>query len=693
MLGILVLGLFLLCGTVQVFCLCRKKSVLITLWLGLTAGLTEMMWLPSLFAFAFGFTLPAQLCALGVSAAAAIILSVLRRPVPMKGRTPGRVPWWLVLALTAVIGALSGYLQYTHTFQNIDSALYVGQSTYGDLCMHVSFATGLIGQSYPAEYTLLPGTVLGYPYLTDALSATMLLFGSSIPQAFAVPGTIMTILVFLGFFAFARETTGKTAPALLALGLLLFNGGLGFLYTLDLSGETGFAALKNAVEGYYQAPTNFPEDNLRWVNALCDLLVPQRTLLAGWVCLIPAIYLLYTGMKNRGTGEFVCLGVLGGSMVMIHTHSFVALALISLGAFIDRMIRDRENRLLDLKLFALYGAIACVLSLPQLAVFTFPQTLGAGDLMGSLSGSTDGKIHFLFNWVNNLNGSGSLADVIKGILGKGDKVVLRDGWLWFWIKNVGPMFLILPLAALTTRDKRMKALALGALIVFIVADNVVFQMNIYDNNKLFYTAYLVLLPGASALLCDIFKRLRGIRGRCVLAAGFVLVCTASGAITIYREAKSSYRIFSAEETRAGEFIRENTLPDGLFLCASNHNNVPAVLGGKKIVCGSSLYLHWHGLDYSRQEADAVLMLQYPEKLARLYEDYAVDYVYVSSYEWTGASVWNYYVPDASLIREHYTVDEGALAMLYPCLYEGGEGIRIYAVSDRARQILASDDLK
>ena len=42
--------------------------------------------------------------------------------------------------------------------------------------------------------------------------------------------------------------------------------------------------------------------------------------------------------------------------------------------------------------------------------------------------------------------------------------------------------------------------ALGAGLVFLAADLVVFQKNVYDNNKIFYAAFLTALPAASALL-------------------------------------------------------------------------------------------------------------------------------------------------------------------------------------------------
>ncbi|MBR4235281.1 MAG: hypothetical protein IKR85_04375 [Clostridia bacterium] len=734
MLGTAVLAAFELSGCVQAFALCKRRCVSVKIWLGLVAGLMEMMWLPSLFAFIFDFTLTAQLCALGLSVLTALLTAIkpgLKNDLRIK--RADKVPAGSLLTLILIITPLIAYLHYTHNFKNVDGALYVGQSTYGDLCMHASFATGLIDSAYPAEYTLLPGTLLGYPYLVDALSASMLIFGSSISAAFAVPGTLMSVLVYAGFYIFAWELTRRKSAALLAVALLLLNGGLGFLYTLDLGGQTGDMMLKSALNDYYKAPANQPDYNLRWVNALCDMLIPQRTLMAGWLCVIPALYLLYTAMKSRRLWDFAFLGCFAGPMVMIHTHSFLALGAISLGAFADRLIRDKGHRGRDFRNFALYGIIAGVIALPQLLVWTFPQTVNGGSLRAC------------FGWVNNINTEAGIwikdifINIRQGVINSmrsvreghllewinalrdafltGDAVnvsensfvlyvlrsllfwiqwlhrCLRDGYFWFWIKNVGPMYLLLPAAVLTCRNRRIKALGLGALLLYILADNVLFQPNAYDNNKLFYVAYIAVLPVGCALVMDIYDRLREIKLRSCLLAAFITVCTLSGAISIARELKSEYQIFSASQVEAGEFIKEHTFSDSTVLTANNHNNVAASLAGRKIVCGSSLYLHFHGLDYGQREADAVLMLQYPFELQEMYREYRVDYVYVSNNEKEFKVIWNGYVPAASLIKEKYTSDEAALEMMYPLIYEGGEWydtIRIYAVSERAIERWAAE---
>ncbi|MBR5009320.1 MAG: hypothetical protein IKY06_01650, partial [Clostridia bacterium] len=569
-------------------------------------------------------------------------------------------PMWLTALLIVPVFVLCAYLQYTHTLREIDGALYVGQSTYGDLCMHLGFATGLIGQSFPPEYTLLPGNLLGYPFLVDALSASMLIFGTPLSVAFALPGTLMTVLVYLGFFLFAFEITRSKAVSALALILFLFCGGFGFLGTLDMAGGTGFSALDTALNGYYKAPANMPEYNLRWVNALCDLLIPQRTLMAGWLVLIPALYMLYRGMKTKRVGSFLGLGLLAGTMPMIHTHSFLGLGVISLGAGLDVLIRDKDRRLKTLLCFAVYGVTACVMALPQLLVWTFPQTLEGGSL------------RILFNWVNNDNGT------------------LIDGYFWFWIKNVGLMFVLIPIACLSTKNMRAKALGLGGLLLFILAETVIFQPNVYDNNKLFYVVYIALLPIGSALVMDIHRRLRGIRPRSVLLALFIIVSTASGIISIAAEWNSNYRVFSSPQVKAAEFIKDNTAQDSVFLTANNHNNPVAVLAGRKIVCGSGLYLYYHGLDYQQAEADEVLMLSFPRDFKDLYDKYQVDYVFVSSYEYDLPDIWNVFLPDASYDRERYYADTDALEELYPIVYhdkyENGwdrEEITIYAVSERA----------
>ena len=125
------------------------------------------------------------------------------------------------------------------------------------------------------------------------------------------------------------------------------------------------------MEGYYKTPTNQPEpNNLRWSNVIADLMVPQRTLLAGWAMGIPCFYLLETvfrpgrGDPDRGLRGEILLGIWAGGLPLIHTHTFLALGLSSAGVLLYDMIHGggpgQRKRSGILRKYAVYLAAAAV---------------------------------------------------------------------------------------------------------------------------------------------------------------------------------------------------------------------------------------------------------------------------------------------------------------------------------------------
>ena len=656
MLGIIVLVVFMALGAVQAASLFEERSGVIKLWLGMVLGLMEMMWLPSVNAYIFDFTMAAQIAALTEALLVTVFAVFIRqiRPKKLCENKKSGPDAMFILAVIFPAVVVTAFLQYTHTFVSVDGALHVGQSTYGDLCMHAGFATGLIGQSYPPEYTLLPGTKLGYPFLVDALSSTMLIFGTPLAPSIYVPGIVMCALFYAGFVIFAYELTGKKSAAAIAFFLFFFSGGLGFTRLFDENGLNEWA-VSETLFGYYRTPTNLPEENLRWVNALCDLLIPQRTLMAGWMCLMPCLYLLVKGMRERKIRTFFILGVWAGALPMIHTHSFLALGAVSLGALVYTIVfeRDKWN---TTKLFGAYGIVACMTAAYQLLEWTFPQTIDGGSL------------RVYFNWVNN-----------TGIGG------LRDNYLWFWIKNVGVMFVVFPIAAIFVRGREVKALSVGCLLLYAISEFILFQPNEYDNIKLFYVAYIIMLPIGTKLLVTVYEWLKkpgahawinGIRRAfsVIVAWAFLFTASFSGAWTILREMISDEVIFTKCHVEAGEFIRNNTPEGSVFLSKDNHNNAANVLGGRKLVCGTTLYLYFHGVDFAQRQADMNRMLQDPEGNAHLFEKYGVDYVYISSYE-----------RSANANEGYKGADVEAFEKLYTLIYENTEmyeKVQIFAVNDK-----------
>ena len=641
--GILLLFGFEICGYVLADALFKRRDGLVRLWLGLTAGLLMMMWLPSLFAYALRFTAAAQYAALGLAALLAALarLFLTEKPDPLKlegERRPfcGDMPAWLPLALVVPLLILSIYLQYTHTLREVDGALHVGQSTYGDLCLHLGIATGLQGSAYPPEYTLIQDVLLGYPFLMDALSASMMTLGTGLAASFVIPGSLMMGLVFLGFVILAWELTHSRAAVVVSYLLMFLNGGLGFFYVLDGVWQDP-TLFQNVFTGYYAAPANMVENNIRWVNVICDMMIPQRTLLAGWTMVVPALYLLSLALREGSRRLYIILGVLAGAMPMIHTHSFFALALISAGCLLWTLLHagDRKKVLIN---YALYAGIAAALALPQVLTWSIPQTVGGSATTGSLS--------LRFNWVNYDTSTGRLI----------------DGYFWFWIKNVGPVYLLMVPAALLCKG-RGRALSLGALFVYVTAELIQFQPNPYDNNKLFYVAFMLMLPLVGNYLVTVWRRLRGIPGRALLAAVFLAVSLTSGTLSLAREAVSDYQLFSADEVAAAEYIRDELPADAVYLTGDQHNNLVTALAGRQIVCGTGSYLYYHGINYQQAALDERQMLESPSQSLDLFARYGVDYVVITNSE-----------------RSNYALDEAYFAENWSLVYAEGS-VSIYAAPE------------
>jgi hypothetical protein len=251
----------------------------------------------------------------------------------------------------------------------------------------------------------------------------------------------------------------------------------------------------------------------------------------------------------------------------------------------------------------LYLGVTLLLALPQLIDFAFKQTVEGGVL------------RIQFNWVNNSQNLGMI-----------------DGYLWFWIKNVGPAFLLL-LCALLDADARRKLLASGAFAIFIVAEFVLFQRNEYDNNKLFYVWYMIGAMLAADYAGVLWRRLSPLRGRWVLGAAFLAISLASGGLSLARELNSSeYQLFSADAVACAEYVENQTPADAVFITGAQHINPISALAGRHIVCGPDLYLFFHGLDYRTNTEDVARFYTDPANNLGVLDRYDVSYILLSEFE-------------------------------------------------------------
>ena len=180
-----------------------------------------------------------------------------------------------------------------------NGAVSSGQSTYGDLQMHLGFVTSIAEQkSFPPEYCFLSGTRLNYPFLIDSLSSSLYMFGCPLRIAVLIPSFIFALCIVMGFYIFSFSLTKSTTVSVIATLFFFLNGGFGFAYFFESAKEDPSNFTKFFTE-YYQTPTNYNEHNIRWSNVICDMIIPQRTTMAGWCVILFELEMLVNAVKNK----------------------------------------------------------------------------------------------------------------------------------------------------------------------------------------------------------------------------------------------------------------------------------------------------------------------------------------------------------------------------------------------------------
>ena len=657
MIGIIYLLFFLAGGVIAARFLLPRRRAVLRWYLGAALGLLLFMWLPALWAYAVKFSILAHVLAagtLGLLVAGAYFIRDKAEPLRFSEQDKKNVKLLLFIALPLTL--LAGYLEYTHSIRPAaDGSYHVGQSTYGDLSLHLAITTSAVNAGFPLQNNLLLGASLSYPYLSDTAATSLYMMGFSLPMAMAFTGTLFCAFAFSGYVLLASELCRKRGAAALAVLLLFLNGGLGFFYTLSGTVENGIKTtiwdnLHTVMTGYYKTPTNQPDPyNLRWVNIICDMLVPQRSFAGGWAMLMPVFLLILPPIREKRRApmrEMALAGFMAGGMPLLHTHSFLALGLASIGFCGYAVVEaPKGEKFQAFKPFLLFGGIAVLLALPQLIPLAFAQATGS-----------DHFLRFQFNWCNNRGGNG-----------------LVESYFWFYIKNIGIPYVLIILALFQRKKenpgavRQYRLIAAGAFLILLIAEFILFQPNEYDNNKLIYVWFLLCLPMAADYLMTIYEKLKGLGGLRVLAALVLIVCFLSAGLTVAREAVSDYQAYTAEDVAAAEFIRGNTPEHSVFVTGTQHLNPAASLAGRTIVCGTDLYLYFHGYSTGERKAAIAAFYENPADNLDLLAEYGVSYIYVSSWE-----------------RSSYAVDEAALDALFPRVYESQSGNTVvWAVGDDA----------
>ena len=580
-----------------------NKNVFFHIWIGGVIGNVLLMMgimIPSLI---FGFNILSHVILL-ILVTIPLVILIKKKGLLWKCKNnhdnemTSKIFVFLIIPLFLLIAVLlTNHILVPKSNGNIAS----GQSTYGDLNMHLGFITSISEQEiFPPNYVFLSKTKLNYPFLVNMLSSSLYTFGTSLRLSVLLPSYVICLLLIMGFYFLAYKLTENRKASILATIFFFLGGGFGFIYFLD-GAKADIKVFTRIFTDFYQMPTNYNEMNIRWANPICDMIIPQRSTMAGWFMIMPCLWFLIDGCKTNNKKSFIILGLLASSLPMIHTHSFLALGIISFGMFITYFIKAKNKKIV-FKNWFIYGIIVLLIAFPQLFFWTFRQTIGNSNF-----------VRFHFNWVNKM-----------------------DPYLWFYIKNWGLVAIfIIPAYLYASADN--KKIILSALLLHIIAELFVFQPNEYDNNKLFFIGYMIFLISCSNWYVYIFDKLKKVKGRYLILVLIIVLSTLSGILTIGREMYSGgkFEIFSKDMLEMSEYVKNNTEKDAIFLTSDTHINPIATLSGRNIYVGSAIYVFFHGLgeEYAKRSNEIKDIYQGTyDQLVLFCKKNDIDYIYVGSYE-------------------------------------------------------------
>jgi hypothetical protein len=532
-------------------------------------------WVLFLAAWAVGFALGLPLATTALLVGGHL-LGRDRAPPPRPDMPATSLLSWIALVVVFAL-AFHGHMLHVE-----GGGLFTGGSTYGDLALHATLANHFASTEIGFASPLVANQALTYPILGDFVVACLMRGGWSISTAFAVSGFISVAVSFALIQAVVLRMFGSRRAATIAVWLIVLSGsGAGLYYAIrDFASHglpTSFASLPSYAHDRSRG--------LVWANFTSDFLLPQRAFLAALPGAWAAVWATRQAFEGRERRALVLATMTIGALPFFHVHAF--LIAFGLLGWCTLWRTARDGRAARDWWIAL--AAALVLAAPQLA-WQF----------GESWGTSFGR--WQLGWL-----------------------APKGGVAWFWVKNLGAVLFLAPLAFRVAwrqgRDGFAGALVGAATVVFIAANLYVFQPHDWDNMKFFLYAFMfvaVVLAGALATW----------RSRFPIAALAIFAMTASGALTLVRELDKHDQIASTRDLELARELRRVLPADARVLTSDQHNHVVPMLTGRNIVMGYRGWLWTYGIDYHRLERDVATMFAGKSSADPLLRKYGVTHIYV-----------------------------------------------------------------
>jgi hypothetical protein len=513
------------------------------------------------------------------------------------------------------------YFFFDRTMIETKDGIFTGGSqNLGDLPFHLGTIFSFTeGNNFPPENPSFAGAKFTYPFIADFITACFVKIGANVKDAMLWQNILLAFstLVLLEHFTLKftnNKLAGKIAPL-----LLFFSGGLGFLwFAKDYwnDGRSFFEFIWNLKVDY-----TIRSEGFRFGNSLTTLFMTQRSLLFGLpITLIVLTYLWEIFGTENGkwrmeneepqtnirNSQFLirnfAIGVLAGTLPLIHLHSLIVLFIVSAFLFVFSISKWRE--------WIAFGIGVCVIAIPELIFAMSGTSNRTSEFFGWHFGWDAGKINIIVFYIKSLGVFIPTLIIAFSILfttKKDDSKIHHSSFtnhhlLWY-----------LPFAA-----------------CFVIANAFKLAPWEWDNIKVLIYWFVGSIPFVALFIATLWEKKNVFK---VIAAACLICLISAGMADVWRVLSRTinYQVFDKDAVAIAEQIKLNLPPKALILNAATYNSA-VVLSGRRSLMRYTGHLSSHGIDYLPRENDVKSIYKGESVSDLLLKQYKIEYVLISPIE-------------------------------------------------------------
>ena len=469
--------------------------------------------------------------------------------------------WIFVIAVVAptIVGSFQGVI--TSWVNN-----------YGDLAWHVGIISSFsIGKNFPPEYQIFPGQKLSYPFLIDFWTASQW-WPAPNTWALGVHFAFEWMVCWFVIYAALRGNKNLVLP-----WAVFFGGGSSILLLRNHPLLKDFLALG----GYAH---NLLDKGFPWSPLLTTVWVTQRPALFGAAIFLSSLAVFHRFLvtynfqpgaerEDRLRAILLLVGLPLACSVLVHTHLFAVTILYMMAWYLVSLVQSPFETNGKAVMQARFSSGIL------LGLFLLPSVIFLPMIWGKR-----GIVKFTSHWIpwRWVPGEGMLAAVGNDLL--------------LWLMNAGP-WILCALLLTVFLPRRRELIAVG--LVFVLGNFLRTSVWEWDQIKVFagiYLCFLSLWAFSDFSFPELGLTLRKIQV-CALA---LLIPGISEFCDSFFQRYKSYTVYSQNDIRTAESIRQLTPTKAIIAAAPDHNS-PVTLSGRRLFQGYNGTLSSHGLDYQARE--------------------------------------------------------------------------------------------